>query len=64
MKLKNILRSITAVCVSSVAIAAVSIGVSAATADFEDENYSFVTMKTDDGGDLSVLSIEEYNGSK
>ncbi len=64
MKLKNILRSITAVCVSTVAIAAVSIGVSAATADFEDGNYSFATMKTDDGGDLSVLSIEEYNGSK
>lgn len=64
MKIKNILRSITAVCVSAAAITALSIGVSAATADFDDGDYSFVTMKTDDGGDISLLSVEDYNGSK
>ena len=32
--------------------------------DFEDGNYSFVSMKTDDGGDNSVLSVVDFNGSK
>ena len=32
--------------------------------DFEDGNYSFVSMKTDDGGDASVLSVVDFNGSK
>lgn len=64
MKVKSILKSITAVCVSAAAMAAASVGVSAATADFEDGSYSFVTMKTDDGGDASLLSVEDYNGSK
>ena len=32
--------------------------------DFEDGNYSFVSMKTDDGGDDSKLSVVDFNGSK
>ena len=32
--------------------------------DFEDGNYSFVSMKTDDGGDNSKLSVVDFNGSK
>lgn len=32
--------------------------------DFEDGNYSFVSMKTDDGGDNSILSVVDFNGSK
>lgn len=64
MKCKKILKTIAAVCAGTAALASVNIFASAATADFEDDNYSFVTMKTDDGGDFSVLSIEEYNGSK
>lgn len=32
--------------------------------DFEDGNYSFVSMKTDDGGDNSTLSVVDFNGSK
>ena len=34
------------------------------TFDFEDGNCSFVSMKTDDGGDASVLSVVDFNGSK
>lgn len=64
MKIKKILKGFTAVCASAAALASLSVCASAATADFEDGNYSFVTMKTDDGGDISELSIEEYNGSK
>ncbi|MCM1522931.1 MAG: hypothetical protein NC120_00580 [Ruminococcus sp.] len=42
-----------------------SICASAATViDFEDGDYSFVSMKTDDGGDNSKLSVAELDGSK
>lgn len=63
MKIKNALRGITAVCASAAVMASVSLSASAATVDFENGDYSFVSMKTDDGGDISVLSVEEYNGS-
>lgn len=50
------------------ALMAVSAGAAGAYAqtviDFEDGNYSFVSMKTDDGGDESVLSVADFNGSK
>lgn len=64
MKTKNALRGITAVCASAAVMASVSLSASAATVDFEDGDYSFVSMKTDDGGDVSILSVEDYNGSK
>lgn len=32
--------------------------------DFEDGKYSFVSMKTDDGGDPSTLSVVDFGGSK
>ena len=32
--------------------------------DFEDGKYSFASMKTDDGGDPSELSVVDFNGSK
>ena len=32
--------------------------------NFEDGDYSFVSMKTDDGGDASKLSVVDFNGSK
>lgn len=47
-----------AVCSASVSAYAQSV------VDFEDGNYSFVSMKTDDGGDASVLSVVDFNGSK
>lgn len=47
------------------AVCAVSAGAYAQTVvDFEDGNYSFVSMKTDDGGDDSKLSVTDFNGSK
>lgn len=64
MKIKNTLRGITAICASAAVMATASLSASAATIDFEDGDYSFVSMKTDDGGDVSVLSVEDYNGSK
>lgn len=65
MKIKNVLKSIAAVCASAAVMASLSIGASAATIDFEDGKYDpYFTMKTNDGGDQSVLSIEEFNGSK
>lgn len=46
-------------------VAAVSAAAYAAdVVDFEDGNYSFVSMKTDDGGDNSKLSVVNFNGSK
>lgn len=36
----------------------------AASIDFEDGDCSFVYMNVDDGADPSVLSVEEYDGSK
>ena len=49
------LSSVTAVSAAAYAADAV---------DFEDGNYSFVSMKTDDGGDDSKLSVVDFNGSK
>ena len=50
--------ALLAVCSASVSAYAQSV------VDFEDGNYSFVSMKTDDGGDASVLSVVDFNGSK
>ncbi|MBP0956795.1 MAG: hypothetical protein J5997_05435 [Oscillospiraceae bacterium] len=47
------------------AVTAVSAGAYAAdVVDFEDGKYSFVSMKTDDGGDPSTLSVVDFGGSK
>ncbi len=47
------------------AVSAVSAGAYAAdVVDFEDGKYSFVSMKTDDGGDPSTLSVVDFGGSK
>ena len=50
--------ALLAVCSASVSAYAQSV------VDFEDGNYSFVSMKTDDGGDASVISVVDFNGSK
>lgn len=50
--------ALLAVCSASVSAYAQSV------VDFEDGNCSFVSMKTDDGGDASVLSVVDFNGSK
>lgn len=47
------------------AVTAVSAGAYAAdVVDFEDGKYSFASMKTDDGGDPSTLSVVDFGGSK
>lgn len=62
--MKKVLRTAASVCVSVAAIFAMATVASAEAIDFEDGNYSFVSVKTDDGGDFSVISVEEFNGSK
>ena len=62
--MKKVLRTAASVCVSVAAICAMATVASAEAIDFEDGNYSFASVRTDDGGDLSVLSVEEFNGSK
>ena len=62
--MKKAFRTGAALCLSAAALTAFAASASAAAVDFEDGNYSFATVKTDDGGDLSVLSVEEFNGSK
>ncbi|MCI7767048.1 MAG: hypothetical protein MSJ26_03580 [Oscillospiraceae bacterium] len=59
------IRLITAVITALSAVTAFSAAASAADViDFENGKYSFVSMKTDDGGDDSVLSVVDFNGSK
>lgn len=59
------IRLITAVITAFSAVMTFSTAASAADViDFENEKYSFVSMKTDDGGDPSVLSVVDFNGSK
>ena len=49
-------------------VSAFSVSTSALTEgtkiDFEDGDYSFVYLNLDDGSDNSVLSVEDYDGSK
>ncbi|MCM1335442.1 MAG: LPXTG cell wall anchor domain-containing protein [Bacteroides sp.] len=64
MKLRKILSSVIA---GSLAVSAMAISVSADAMDvidFEDGAFTGISMKTDDGGDKSVLSVVDYNGSK
>lgn len=61
--MKKVLRTGAALCLSAAALTAIAASAYAEAIDFEDGNYSFVSVKTDDGGDLSVLSVEEFNGS-
>lgn len=59
------MRVITAGAAALLAVSTASVSAYAqSVVDFEDGNYSFVSMKTDDGGDASVLSVVDFNGSK
>ena len=58
-------RLFTAVIAAFSALTAFSAAAYAADViDFENGKYSFVSVKTDDGGDPSVLSVVDFNGSK
>ncbi|WP_432650454.1 hypothetical protein [Huintestinicola sp.] len=59
------IKLLTAGIMALSAVTAVSAGAYAAdVVDFEDGKYSFVSMKTDDGGDPSTLSVVDFGGSK
>lgn len=64
MKIRKILASGIAACMSFAAFAGMNAFASDTVVDFEDGNFSFATMKTDDGGDVSILSVVDFNGSK
>ncbi len=64
MKLRKILSSVIA---GAMALSAMTFSASAeakTVLDFEDGLMTGISMKTDDGGDKSVLSVVDYNGSK
>lgn len=68
MKMKKALVSVAAVAMAASMVSAFSVSTSALTEgtkiDFEDGDYSFVYLNLDDGSDNSVLSVEDYDGSK
>ncbi len=68
MKMKKALASVAAVAMAASMVSAFSVSTSALTEgtkiDFEDGDYSFVYLNLDDGSDNSVLSVEDYDGSK
>ena len=66
--MKKALASVAAVAMAASMVSAFSVSTSALTEgtkiDFEDGDYSFVYLNLDDGSDNSVLSVEDYDGSK
>ncbi|MGN1100827.1 MAG: hypothetical protein ACI4RG_01450 [Huintestinicola sp.] len=59
------IKLLTAGIAALTAVTAASVSAYAAdVVDFEDGKYSFVSMKTDDGGDPSTLSVVDFGGSK
>ena len=66
--MKKALASVAAVAMAASMVSAFSVSTSAITEgtkiDFEDGDYSFVYLNLDDGSDNSVLSVEDYDGSK
>jgi len=67
MNLKKIIASIAAASIAVTSMATISasaINAGGTVIDFEDGDYSFVYMNTDAGADHSILSVEDYNGSK
>ncbi len=67
MNLKKIIASVAAASIAVTSMATISasaITAGATTIDFEDGDHSFVYLNLDAGSDNSVLSVEEYNGSK
>lgn len=68
MKMKKAIASVAAVAMAASMVSAFSVSTFAITEgtkiDFEDGDYSFVYLNLDDGSDNSVLSVEDYDGSK
>ncbi|MCM1022724.1 MAG: hypothetical protein NC395_01535 [Prevotella sp.] len=73
MKIKKIIAGVAAAAMAMSTMAAMSVSAineGGTVIDFEDGDFSFVYMNNDDprpgqgGSDASVLSVEDYNGSK
>ena len=69
MKMKKAIASVAAAAMAASTLSAFAMSASAVAAgatsiDFEDGDCSFVYMNVDAGADNSVLSVEEFNGSK
>ncbi len=67
MKIKKIIAGVAAAAMACTTMAAMSvsaINAGGTSIDFEDGDFSFVYMNTDSDADKSVLSVEDYNGSK
>lgn len=67
MKIKKIIAGVAAAVMACTTMAAMSvsaINAGGTSIDFEDGDFSFVYMNVDSGADNSVLSVEDYNGSK
>lgn len=67
MKIKKIIAGVAAAALACTTMAAMSVSAineGGTVIDFEDGDFSFVYMNTDAGADNSVLSVEDYNGSK
>ena len=67
MKIKKIIAGVAAAAMACTTMAAMSVSAineGGTVIDFEDGDYSFVYMNVDSGADNSVLSVEDYNGSK
>jgi hypothetical protein len=62
--MKKIIASIAAAALTVAALAVPANAIGTDIVDFEDGDMSFVAMYTDDGGDASVLSVVDFNGSK
>ncbi len=62
MKIKKIIAGVAAATMAAMSVSAINAG--GTSIDFEDGDFSFVYMNTDSGADKSVLSVEDYNGSK
>ena len=67
MKIKKIIAGVAAAAMTVSTMAAMSVSAineGGTVIDFEDGDFSFVYMNTDSGADNSILSVEDYNGSK
>ena len=68
MKIKKTMAAVAAAAMAATTVSAFSFGASAIASgtviDFEDGDFSFAYMNVDSGADDSVLSVEDYDGSK
>lgn len=64
MKIRKIIAAAAAVAMAASISAVMPVSAASNVIDFEDGNMSFARAQIDDGGDLSVVSVVDFNGSK